>query len=83
MYKILKSYKITYHIQILSWLRNIEDIYQGQPSSQEAMQDALVLAAERMQPEFHRKSAKLQQQMEHIHLHLLVDSTPVTFNEQG
>jgi hypothetical protein len=47
------------------------------------MQDALVLAAERMQPKFHLEFAKLQQQMEHILLGLQVDSRPKYRNEQG
>jgi hypothetical protein len=73
----------TYHSQISPWLRNIEHTCQDQSSSQEAMQDALVLAAERMQPKFHLEFAKLQQQMEHILLGLQVDSRPKYRNEQG
>jgi hypothetical protein len=67
----------------LPWLRNVEDICQDQPSSQEAVQDALVLATERMHPKFHQEFAKLQQQMEHILLGFPVDSTPKYHNEQG
>jgi len=67
----------------LPWLCSIEHICQDQPSSQEAMQDALVLATERMQPKFHLEFAKLQQQMEQILLGLLLDSRPKYHNEQG
>lgn len=70
------SFENIYRSQILPWLRNTEGICQGQPSSQEAMLDALVSEAGSTHPRFHLPFARLQQQTEHILPDLLVDSIP-------